>query len=91
MLEGSAYIAANITCSKYKEYANMSLLALPIGQRSLDNSHINAAELKEKQLHPVQIKWENCVFYVGIVQRICLFSDYFYSDSTLISTTIAVK
>jgi hypothetical protein len=30
-------------------------------------------------------------FYVGTIQRICLFSDDFYSDSSLTLTTIAVK
>jgi hypothetical protein len=32
----------------------------------------------------------NCVLYVGTMQRICLFGDDFYSDSTLIAT-IATK
>jgi hypothetical protein len=34
--------------------------------------------------------WKLC-FYVGTRQRICLFSDDLYSDSTVILTTIAVK
>jgi hypothetical protein len=31
------------------------------------------------------------VFCAGTIQRICLFSDDFYSDSTLILATIAMK
>jgi hypothetical protein len=38
----------------------------------------------------VDYMWKLC-FYVGTMQRICFFSDDFYSDSTLILTTIAVK
>jgi hypothetical protein len=30
-------------------------------------------------------------YYIGTIKGICLFSDNFYSDSTLILTTIAVK
>jgi hypothetical protein len=30
-------------------------------------------------------------FYVVAIQEICHFSDYFYSDSTMILTKIAVK
>jgi hypothetical protein len=37
----------------------------------------------------VQIKYENkCFFNVGTIYRICLFSDDFYSDNSLILTTV---
>jgi hypothetical protein len=47
-------------------------------------SHLSpmmAAEVRKLQLYPVQIMCESCA---GIIQRICLFSEDFYSDSTLI-------
>jgi hypothetical protein len=68
----------------------MSLVDHPISQPILDISPIwtpiIAPEVRKLQLRPVYIMCENCV-----IQRICLFNDNSYSDSTLISTTIAVK
>jgi hypothetical protein len=60
-------------------------------QPSLDISPITAAEVRKLQLRPsVDYVRKLCV-YVGTIQRIFLLSDDFYSDSTLILTTIAVK
>jgi hypothetical protein len=63
----------------------------PISQPSLDISPIwtpiIAAEVKKKklQLHPVEIKWENCFFFKSFAtQRIYLSSHYIYSDSALV-------
>jgi hypothetical protein len=44
---------------------------------------------KTATLSSVDYVWKLC-FYVAIIQRTCLFSDDFYSDSTLI-LTIAAK
>jgi hypothetical protein len=78
-----------------KKSVHMSLVDHPISQPSLDISPIwtpiIAAEVRKLQLHPVYIKWGNLRFYVGTIQRICHFSDDFYSDSSLILTTIAMK
>jgi hypothetical protein len=73
----------------------MSLLDHPISQPSLDISPIwipiIAAEGGKLQLHPVWIKYENSVFYVSTLQKTRLFNDDFYSDSTPILATIAMK
>jgi hypothetical protein len=39
----------------------------------------------------VYIKWENCAFYVGTMQRISLSSDDIYSDSALMIGLINVQ
>jgi hypothetical protein len=69
----------------------MFLLEHPISQPSLNISPIwtlvIAAEVRKLQLRPVG----KLCSYVGTIQRICLFTDDFYSDSTLILTTVAVK
>jgi hypothetical protein len=85
-------IEPNATYRKYKESAHMSEVYHSISQPSLDISPtctpVIAAEVRKLELRPVWIMCENC--YVGTIQRICLFS-YFYSDSTLILTRIAMK
>jgi hypothetical protein len=66
----------------------MSLIDHPISQPSLDISPsrtpVIAAEVKELQLRPVWIEWENCVFYVGTLQRIYFATDDIPSVSTLV-------
>jgi hypothetical protein len=68
-----------------------------ISARSSDQSHLSHLDshyCSRSQiitaLSSVYFVWKLC-FYVGTIQRICLFSDDFYSDSTLILTTIAMK
>jgi hypothetical protein len=68
----------------------MSLVAHPISQSSLDISSIwtpiIAVEVRKLQLQQLYITWESCVFML-ILHRICLFSDCFYFDNTLILKT----
>jgi hypothetical protein len=68
-------IEPNTTYRKYMESAHMSLTDHPISQPSLDI------------IIKCRLSREICVFYIGTIQKICLFSDDFYSDSTLIVTT----
>jgi hypothetical protein len=49
------------------------------------------AEVKKPQLPPVRLSGKICVIYVGIIQRIYLSSDDFYSDSTLVLGLIHVE
>jgi hypothetical protein len=71
-------VEPNTTHRKYKESAHMSLIDHPFGQPRLDISPIwtptMAAEVRKLQLRPMFTTCENC-FYVGSMQRICLFSD----------------
>jgi hypothetical protein len=72
----------------------MSLVDHPSTQPSLDISpiwtSIITAEVKELPLCPVQIMCESCVLCWYRAEN-CLPSDDFYSDSTLILTTVAVN
>jgi hypothetical protein len=70
---------------EYKQSAHMSLIDHPISEPSLDISPIWTPVITAVDYV------SNLCFYVGATQRICLFSDDFYSDSALISTTIAAK
>jgi hypothetical protein len=53
-------------------------------------SHYCSRSQKTETPSNVDYAWKLCV-YVGTIQRICLFSDDFYSDSTRIVTTTAVN
>jgi hypothetical protein len=81
--------------SKHHTQEMQGIHAHPISQPSLDISPIwtpiITAEVRRLQLRPVYIMCEKCAFYVRTAQRICLVSDDFYSDTTLILTTTAVK
>jgi hypothetical protein len=67
----------------------MFLVDHPISQPSLGISPIWTFIIAAEVINYHSV-WKLC-FYVGTTQRICLFSDDFYSDNTLILTTIAVK
>jgi hypothetical protein len=89
MLERSecCQIQPNTTYKKYNESAHMSLVDHPINQTDLDISAIwapiIAADARKAHLHLVYTMIE-VAFYVGNMQGICLFSDDFYSDNTLV-------
>jgi hypothetical protein len=76
MCRGVAELHASVTVPFEQESARMSLVDHPISQSSLDISPIwtpvITAEVRKLQHPPV---------YIGTVQRICLFSDDFSSDS----------
>jgi hypothetical protein len=73
----------------------MSLVDYPVGQPSLDISPIWTpiilADVKKYIYVSVHCRLCFNFFYVGAMQRICLFGDDYNSDITLILTTIAVK
>jgi hypothetical protein len=53
-------------------------------------SHYLSRSQKTTTPPSVDYVWNLC-FYLGTIQRICLFSDEFYSDSSLTLTTINMK
>jgi hypothetical protein len=78
----------NTTCRKHQEPAHMSLIDHPISQPSLDTSPIwtpvIAAKIKKTAAPSgVYLMGKEC-FYVGTIQRLCLFSDDICSDSTMV-------
>jgi hypothetical protein len=87
-------IEPNTTYRKYRESAHVSVVENPISQPSLDISPIwtpvIAAEVRKLEHHPVYIKYENCALML-VPYRKFLFHVDFYSDTTLILTTITVK
>jgi hypothetical protein len=76
-----------------KESDHLSLTDHSTSQPSLDISSIwppvITAEVKNLQLRPVQIEWENLC--VGTIRRTCLSSDDFYSDISLVQGLIRVE
>jgi hypothetical protein len=87
----------NTTYRKYKKSAHLSLVEHPIRQPSLDISpHLDSHHRSRNQkTTDNSVQCRLCVktvcLYVGTVQRICLFSGDFYSESTLVLTAIAMK
>jgi hypothetical protein len=55
----------------------------------LDSYYRNRSQ-KTTTTTSVDYVWKLC-FYIGTIQRICLFSDDFYSEKFLILTKISVK
>jgi hypothetical protein len=80
-------VEPNTTYTKYKESVHVSLVDHPISQASLDISHLdsNYRIRSQKTVTPFIVDYlGKLCFYIGIIQRICLFSDDFYSDSCLV-------
>jgi hypothetical protein len=61
-----------------------------LGHLSHLDSHYRSRSQKTTTPSSVDYVWKMCC-YVGIIQRVCIFSDDLYSDITLILTTIVVK
>jgi hypothetical protein len=82
-------IEPNTTYRKYNESTHLSLRDQPISQASLDISPIWTPVITAT---PSSVDGVGKLrSYVGAIQGICLFSDDFQSDGTLILTTVAVK
>jgi hypothetical protein len=73
----------------------MTLIDHPIIQPSLDISPIwsPSSVQKQKNYNSVQcrLRGESCVFGVGTIQRICLSSDNFNSNSSLVQRLTCVE
>jgi hypothetical protein len=84
-------IETNTTYRRRKESAHTYLVDhTQLGHLSHLDSRYHSRSRKTTTPSRVSYVWKLC-FYLGTIQRICLVSDDFYSDSTLILTTIAVK
>jgi hypothetical protein len=73
-----------------QESTHMSMVVHPISEPSLDishpNSHYHSRSQKTTAPSSVDYTWKLCSYF-GTIQIICLLSDGFNSDSTLIWTT----
>jgi hypothetical protein len=61
-----------------------------LGQLSHLDSHYHSRSQNTTARSGADCVWKLC-FYVGTLQRTCLYYDDFYSESTLILTTISMK
>jgi hypothetical protein len=87
-------IESSTTDSKYKESAHVSGRSSDQSTQLGHLSHLDShyCSKSQKTINPFTVEYvRKLCFYFDTIQRICLFSDDFDSDSTLISTTVAMK
>jgi hypothetical protein len=81
----------SMPCRIGMESANKSSIDQPISQPSLDISPIWIPVTTADNSAQCRLSGKISVFCVGTVQKICLSSDDFYSDSTLVQGLIYVE